>query len=111
MPDLEDGGTDLDPDWSRDGRQIAFVRDCDELSAGTPDRIMAVESDGTNLRRLTPGPDHFSRSWSPDGRVLAFVRGYRAYPVRADASHMRELFAPRRHVVYQLAWLRRRAAP
>jgi TolB protein len=110
IPDPEEGGTDLDPDWAPDGRQIAFVRDCDELSAGTIDRIMTVGFDGTNLRQLTSGPDDSSPSWSPDGKLLAFIRTNTVESVSADGRHARRLFAPRRHEVYQVAWLRRRSA-
>jgi Tol biopolymer transport system component len=107
MPDPEQGGTDSDPDWSPGGGTIAFVRDCDELSAGALDRIMTVRIDGTNLHPLTPGPDDVSPSWSPDGRSLAFVRNLALYTAHADGTHTRRLFAPRAHEVHQVAWLRR----
>ena len=107
MPDLEQGGTDSDPDWSPDGRTIAFVRDCDELSAGSVDRVLVVGADGTNLHPLTQGPDDVSPAWSPDGRTVAFVRDLALYSIRADGTHPRRRFAPRRHEVYQVAWRRR----
>lgn len=66
------------PVWSPDGRHIAFV-----VEEGHPDgdwrrypperwAIYVVESDGSNLRRLS---DAISPpSWSPDGRRIAFAR-------------------------------------
>jgi len=47
------------------GAQLAFVRD---------GRIYRVGSDGTDLVRLTDGPNDGSPAWSPDGRRLAFSR-------------------------------------
>jgi hypothetical protein len=62
------------PAWSRDGAEIAFVRD---------GRIGLIRPDGTGLRELTaPGGDipayHGPLAWSPDGRYLlatALLRG------------------------------------
>ena len=47
------------------GAQLAFVRD---------GRTYRVGSDGTDLVRLTDGPNDGSPAWSPDGRRLAFSR-------------------------------------
>lgn len=68
------------PVWSPDGTRIAFV-----VEEGHPDgdwrkspperwSIYVVESDGSNLRRLS---DTISPpSWSPDGRRITFARQY-----------------------------------
>jgi len=106
MPGPEEGGDDSDPDWSPDGKAIAFVRHCDELSSGDFDRIMVVSPAGSSLRSLTAGPDNVSPSWSPDGRTLAFVRQPRLYTIHADGTHERGVFAPRGREVYQVAWFR-----
>jgi dipeptidyl aminopeptidase/acylaminoacyl peptidase len=54
------------PDWSPDGRRIAFGRE--------EERLMVVRADGTGQRRLGPatlrGRDPH---WSPDGRRIAFL--------------------------------------
>ena len=62
---------DREPDWSPDGRTIAFVR-------GTRQRgtLRLISTDGTSDRPLTPATastDH-NPAWSPDGTKVAFVR-------------------------------------
>lgn len=58
-----------DPDWSPDGRSLAFVRSC----AGSAE-LYLVDADGTNLVRLTETPGREgSPAWSPDGQRLAYV--------------------------------------
>jgi Tol biopolymer transport system component len=57
--------SDSGPDWSRDGRLIAFASNRD--GGG----IFVVRPDGTGIRRLTPTAGRTPR-WSPDGREIAF---------------------------------------
>ncbi len=62
---------DREPDWSPDGRTIAYVR-------GTRQRgiLRLIAADGTSDRPLTstaPSSDR-SPAWSPDGTKVAFVR-------------------------------------
>jgi Tol biopolymer transport system component len=70
------------PQWSPDGRTIAFRSDRDGN-----DEIYVVNADGTELRRLT----HNSKSdggplWSPDGRRILFWRSNNppGYGIRGD---------------------------
>lgn len=74
---------DTDPVWSPDGRRLAFVRD------GV---IHLLRSDGSGLRRITPGT---TPAWSPDGQRLVFSRrvgrGADLYVVRADGGSPRRL--------------------
>lgn len=73
---------DLAPDWSPDGRMIAFVRAGDWVASlpdsGEPrDRIMVTEvGDGAADPLVEPeeGADDGDPAWSPDGDLLAFVR-------------------------------------
>ncbi|MGZ9160689.1 MAG: S9 family peptidase [Candidatus Limnocylindrales bacterium] len=53
-----------DPQWSPDGRRLAYVRD---------DEIWIVEADGSRLTRVVakPGGGRDPR-WSPDGRQIAY---------------------------------------
>ena len=54
-----------DPQWSPDGRRLAFVRD---------GAIWVVEADGSRQVRVTEHPAGNSKPrWSPDGRRLAFT--------------------------------------
>jgi len=57
------------PDWSPDGRWIAF-----HAGWGRRADIYVMRADGTDRHRLTraPGAD-FCPSWSPDGRLIAFT--------------------------------------
>ena len=60
-----------DPQWSPDGRRLAFVRD---------DEIWIVEADGSRLTRVVakPGGGH-DPQWSPDGKRLAFLSRRRGW--------------------------------
>lgn len=70
---------DFNPDWSPDGRRIAFDRTFE--CAEPPDDIVTCAStwvmneDGSGTDRLTPqtpGTGAYSPRWSPDGRRLAY---------------------------------------
>ena len=70
-------GFDAYPAWSPDGHQIAFVRDTDPPETGPvfPPRsqsIYVMDSDGSNVRRLTEFETGAYTSWSPDGERIAF---------------------------------------
>ncbi|MGD8398602.1 MAG: hypothetical protein PVG11_07075, partial [Anaerolineae bacterium] len=62
-------GTSYHPVWSPLGGQIAFV----STEAGSDD-LFVVDTDGTNLRRLTFNEWEWDKhpSWSPDGRQIVF---------------------------------------
>ena len=60
-----------DPQWSRDGRRLAFVRD---------GAIWVVDGDGSRQVRVTEHPAGNSRPrWSPDGHRLAFISRRRGW--------------------------------
>jgi Tol biopolymer transport system component len=60
-----------DPQWSPDGRRLAFVRE---------DEIWVIEADGSRLAKVTghKAGTHSPR-WSPDGKRLAFVSRRRGW--------------------------------
>ena len=85
---------DRNPDWSPDGRQIAF-------SSGPPDGnldIYVMNADGSGVTRLTdhPGLDQ-SPDWSPDGGHIAFTsvrqddEDWNIYVMNADGSGVMRL--------------------
>ena len=106
---ITDGGTlvdgsDIAPAWSPDGSRIAFAREGREEGAETGSaEIYAVNSDGTDLVRLTDGPVmEYEPTWSPDGSRIAF-EGYdlasgglppspvRLYVMNADGTGITEV--------------------
>jgi Tol biopolymer transport system component len=85
------------PAWSPEGREIAF--------SGGAQGIFVVNSDGSEHRRLTRGPEgpggrQASLLWSPDGRNLAFLSDagrdhgdfqFDLYVMNADGSGLRRV--------------------
>jgi dipeptidyl aminopeptidase/acylaminoacyl peptidase len=76
--------------WSPGGDRIAFTREA-------PVSIHLIDSDGTNLVRLSPpGALDYGPAWSPDGRRIAFVNitpglytgaAWQIYIMKVDGSH------------------------
>lgn len=59
----------MDPTWSPDGRQIAFSSRRDGLF-----QIYAMNSDGSNVRRLTKNKSEDSNpAWAPDGGAIVYI--------------------------------------
>ena len=82
---------ELQPDFSPDGRKIAFVSD-----QGLPG-IYTMNADGTNQKRRSPGPATVFQfpSWSPDGKRIAFSSDQdgptNIYTMNADGSGQKRL--------------------
>ncbi|HKQ53749.1 MAG TPA: DPP IV N-terminal domain-containing protein, partial [Pyrinomonadaceae bacterium] len=79
------------PDWSPDGKEIAFESTRDGKSA-----IYVVRADGAGLRKLTSGEVNDEQPrWSPDGKRLVFIsqrdKHLQLYVMDADGSNQRRL--------------------
>ncbi|MEA2706773.1 MAG: TolB protein, partial [Gemmatimonadaceae bacterium] len=65
---------DIAPDWSSDGRKIAFAS---HMLPTYPLEIYTMNADGSGVIRLTNTSTTFAQNlnpdWSPDGRQIAFV--------------------------------------
>ena len=60
------------PDWSPDGKKIAY----EEGGVGNS-RIFVMRADGSHATQITFGPgDDTGAAWSPDGRHIAFLKNY-----------------------------------
>jgi TolB protein len=91
--------------WSPAGETIAFSSVRDDCRFAPPDQdcwrgegaddehsnVWLIESDGSNLRRVTPENGHFV-AWSPDGDYL-LISGRALYVVRPDGTGRIELRA------------------
>jgi TolB protein len=83
----------LDPAWSPDGRQIAFVPGASRKG------VWVMRGDGSKSRRITTGRgDSLFPSWSPAGRWIVFAdlatsgSGFHdLYVVRSDGSKLKRL--------------------
>jgi Tol biopolymer transport system component len=86
--------SDYAPQWSPDGRRIAFVSD----RSGRGPQIWAANKDGTNLTPITDssGRSQGTPRWSPDGRWIAYdAQGDEGtthiYVIEADGGRPRRL--------------------
>ncbi len=80
-----DGAEDINPVWSPDGSQVAFVSKRETSEEGVQN-IFVVNADGSNLRQLT---HHFYAdwpSWSHDGRRITYTDGIDILIMNADGS-------------------------
>ncbi len=93
-------GVDTAPVWSPDGNQIAFVRDTDPPATGPqyPARsksIYVMDSDGSNVQRLTEFETGGYTSWSPDGQRIAFEGNFdgiwEIYVMETDGSNVQRI--------------------
>jgi Tol biopolymer transport system component len=84
--------TDIAPEGSPDGKQVAFM----SLRSGNWD-VYVVNTDGTGLTQLTTnGAQDGLPTWSPDGQTIAFASdrdgAWAIWAMNRDGSNQRKLF-------------------
>jgi Tol biopolymer transport system component/serine/threonine protein kinase/tetratricopeptide (TPR) repeat protein len=74
--------TETEPDWSPDGKKIAFTRTNEK---GKPD-IFVINADGSDPMNLTNTPDVAESlpAWSPDGKSIAYTSDQNLFRMRTD---------------------------
>ncbi|HEX2294673.1 MAG TPA: hypothetical protein VHN37_05125 [Actinomycetota bacterium] len=95
----------LEPEWSPDRAQIAYVH---HARPRNPD-IWVMDADGSGKVRLTSGrPDDVYPRWSPDGSHIAWVKDRRRGSERIYVMHPdgadKIAVSPERHRASQPAW-------
>jgi len=79
---LTEYGSVMQPAWSPDGKQVAYVRP--KPPSKSADHIAVMDADGKGDHLAGPG---FDPAWSPDGKRIAFWR-YSADWMRSDIHVM-----------------------
>ncbi len=82
LVEISGGLSNMDLDWSPDGRRIAFSAYIPEMGG---QQIYLVNADGTGLAQLT-AHGGYDPSWSPDGSQIVYGADGTLYVISADGS-------------------------
>ncbi|MGZ4384787.1 MAG: TolB family protein [Gaiellaceae bacterium] len=87
------GEIDSVPDWSPDGKKIAFQRYVDCSGGTCANAVYAMNADGSGLHLVKKNAA--TPSWSPDGKRLLFVRrvsgNSEIFVMKADGTGVKRL--------------------
>ncbi|HET9466071.1 MAG TPA: hypothetical protein VFO71_11110, partial [Gemmatimonadales bacterium] len=81
-------GSEQSPQWSPDGRRIAYVKI--EPAGAT---LWVMDDDGSHQQQIPLPISTYNPRWSPDGKSLAVDNGVGVWLVNADGSDPRPLTA------------------
>ena len=80
----------LGPAWSPDGKQIVFSKWIGWVEETY--EIATVNTDGSDLRRVTRGSNYLSATWAPNGRIFWLLAEKQdVYSVRPDGSDLKRV--------------------
>jgi Tol biopolymer transport system component len=98
------GAEDHEPQWSPNGKKIAFVRLNTTATPRNAEAIEVMNADGSHIRRLTPFRlDAADPRWSPNGKQLLFNdhgdpygesnpgQNANLFTINANGSHLTQL--------------------
>lgn len=77
-----DPAPDVQPRWSPNGRQLAYLH---------ASHLWVMDADGTDAHQVTDYADDLQLSWSPDGTRIAYSRNGAIWVVDADGTDAHEV--------------------
>jgi TolB protein len=91
--EMWDPASDQPPQWSPDGKKLAFSTRISDMSQGLD--VFIINADGTGLKNVTNSPgDDLNQVWSPDGSQIAYVKiseddswDWEIYSINTDGSN------------------------